>query len=220
MRVGITLTGADEQTPLRELKDLATRAGVEVGLLLTCNPEGRNRYPGRYWLEQAVFLLDIRCAVHVCGREARRLALQGSFPWLRHAGRLQINGAVSPEEVEQALRIVPHVITQHGARNPDLSALDLPGHCILVDGSGGRGLSPEKWVRPSFAPASKPVGFAGGLGPDNLAEELPRIAEVATGTWWVDMEGKLRGKGDDRFSLRKAHECVDIMHAWWRGRST
>lgn len=208
---GITLTGADEKTPLRELEDLAARPGVEIGLLLSCDPKGRNRYPGLPWVEDAVGRLGRRCAVHICGRQARASAIAGAFPWLRGAGRIQINGTVTEPEVAAVAEIVPEVVTQIAGRATDLERSAVPGHSFLMDRSGGRGFSPPYWWRHA---TEQPVGFAGGLGPDNLAAELPLIAAVATGRWWIDMEGKLRGRGDDWFSLRKAHECVDIFHAW------
>lgn len=214
-RIGITLTGADEQTPLRELDGLSRRQGVEIGLLFSANPEGRNRYPSETWLRGAVEVLRQRCSVHVCGRQARERVLGGELRWIRRAGRLQLNGPAAAEDVWRALKVIPHVVTQYAPRNPNLASLWLPGHCLLVDSSGGRGLSPEGWARPP-APLSKPVGFAGGLGPDNLAAELPRIAAVAAGTWWVDMESKLRSE-DDWFSLAKARACVDLFNAWLLG---
>jgi hypothetical protein len=211
-----TLTGADEKTPLPELQDLSARAGVEIGLLLTCNPEGRNRYPSRYWLEQAVGALGSRCAVHLCGLDSRELALSGALPWLRFAGRIQINGRVRAEELAHAVQLWPTVITQYHDIGPDLSMVEVPGHALLVDNSGGRGITPTGWRRPQTAPATKPVGFAGGLGPENLFFELPLIERVAQGEWWIDMESRLR-ETDDWFSLSKAHKVVDLVHAWGRG---
>ena len=78
-------------------------------------------------------------------------------------------------------------------------------HALLVDGSGGRGVSPESWARPE---TYKQVGFAGEMGPENLALELPRIALVAASESWVDMEGKLRPA--DWFDIGVARECVSL----------
>jgi phosphoribosylanthranilate isomerase len=86
----------------------------------------------------------------------------------------------------------------------DLLAVDAPNHSLLVDGSGGRGLSPERWVKPT---TSKRVGFAGGLGPDNISAEYARIKEVAEGDFWIDMEGKLRDE-NDWFDTEKAYRML------------
>lgn len=151
--VAITLTGADERTDLPGLAVLADRPGVEIGLLLSLSNTA-NRYPGAEWLQRAVALLGSRCAVHVCGRVARAAALEGLLPWLRDAGRIQVNGAVD----EWTLRTLTARFRV---------ALGPGEHQLLVDASGG-------------------------LGPDNLAEELARIANFAREPWWLDMETKLR----------------------------
>ena len=65
---------------------------------------------------------------------------------------------------------------------------------------------PALTVKPHTA---KAVGFAGGLGPDNLARELRKIADIARAGWWADMEGKLRV--DDWFSVERAAECAAIF---------
>lgn len=208
----ITLTGADEATPLGEL-ELLTRQfpEVEVGILLSLSPERRNRYPGLTWIRGAVERLGERCAVHVCGRAAKEAVLAYRLPWLGSAGRVQINGKVSGDELLAALRLFNVVITQY-AENDEAanrlagSSLSL-GHQLLVDASGGRGLSPLEWRRPT---TYRRVGFAGGLGEDNLARELPRIAAVATGAWWVDMETKLRD-ASDRFHVPTARACAEIF---------
>jgi phosphoribosylanthranilate isomerase len=83
-------------------------------------------------------------------------------------------------------------------------------HCILIDDSGGRGISPSIWSAPH---TSKQIGFAGGLGLDNLAGELEKIHAVAGTGSWVDMEGKLRTH--DLFDLDKAEACINILRDCW-----
>jgi phosphoribosylanthranilate isomerase len=80
-------------------------------------------------------------------------------------------------------------------------------HGILVDASGGRGISPVEWVRP---PTDKRVGFAGGLGPDNLEQELPRILDVSRFGDWIDMETGLRDD-DDWFDVERARAVLEIV---------
>lgn len=211
----ITLTGADERTDLRSLVTLAERPGVEIGLLLSLSNSG-NRYPGQQWLRFAVHQLGPRCAVHVCGSSARAALLSGSLPWIQDAGRLQVNGAIGEEMLRTLTSRFRVVVTQHrsGATLASLDALGPGEHQLLVDASGGRGLTPSKWSRPE---TSRAVGFAGGLGPDNLAEELTRIARFARVPWWVDMETKLRR--DDWFDLPLAGQCVDLRDQWAEARA-
>lgn len=206
---GITVTGADERTPIEELVRLTRLSPhVEIGILFSLTPEGRNRYPSCCWIDDAINALGKRCAIHVCGTRARQIALRHSYA-LSSAGRVQVNGVVSPEELHRLLYVLPRVITQH---NPgwgyDLSHTNVPGtHQLLVDASGGRGISPREWRRPE---TDKAVGFAGGLGPDNLAAELRRLQAVARNPWWVDMEGKLR-TSDDWFSVDLAERAIQVF---------
>lgn len=214
----ITLTGADQRTGINDLERLvADFAPVEVGLLYTTAPDGRPRYPELSWLLSASKALEGRCAIHVCGRAARSQLLEGKLDQLVSAAtRVQINGLLSDVELNElsiffALRH-QDFITQHNDANKRHARGNHTRHCLLVDGSGGQGLSPQEWLRPETV---KAVGFAGGLGPDNLAAELPKIAAVAAGPSWVDMEGKLRR--DDWFDIGLARECAAVMEAFLEG---
>lgn len=210
-RPSITLTGADERTSIESLVMLADM-GAEIGLLFSLSPEGRNRFPSLSWILEVADTLKDRVALHVCGSGARKLLFSGHLcevtGWV---GRVQVNGRVSVGELECLLGALPGktIITQHNAGNESLLGV-VGEHVVLVDGSGGRGLLPEEWCAPS---TEKAVGFAGGLGPQTLWEELPKILLVAREGWWVDMEGKLRD-ADDWFDMGLATLAVQI----WRTR--
>lgn len=187
----VTLTGADERTDIVRLVQLvAAHPYLEIGLLYTATPEGRNRYPAMDWLLKASSALASACAIHVCGRRAREQLREGALADLvGNARRVQVNGIVHHDEALHLARRVPVLITQYNAGNSDTHYTSAANHQWLVDSSGGTGRSPERWERPAIPCC---VGFAGGLGPDNIATELPKIAAVAEGNYWVDMEGKLR----------------------------
>ena len=205
----VTLTGADERTEIAALTRLAgDYPALEVGLLYTATPDGRNRYPSLSWLDRASKALGGRFALHVCGRSARAELLTGRAELLRIIGRsrrVQVNGDVSHGELPFLAARVPELITQFQATRTDLRYDPVSNHTLLVDASGGRGLSPVEWERPS---TSKVVGFAGGLGPDTIRDQLRRIAVVAEGPYWVDMEGHLRT--NDWFDLDK---CRAVLRA-------
>ena len=58
--------------------------------------------------------------------------------------------------------------------------------------------------------------YAGGLGPDNLEEELKRIEEVAGDrTIWIDMETKVRSDGDRIFESDLRARPLDRAYFWY-----
>lgn len=218
----ITMTGADERTPIPGLLDLLIHPNVEIGLLYTVSPEGRNRYPGRDWLQLASKLLEGRFAVHVCGKRARDQLVTGELDWLvSYATRIQVNGKVRSGDLGVGFlelvckRYPTHtIITQHCAGNEPLLAAAADNHALLVDGSGGEGISPSNWARPEVA---KQVGFAGGIGADNLVPTLEALDGLGNPTpWWVDFETKLRTQ--DWFDLEKANRALALFEVWNRRR--
>ena len=71
-----------------------------------------------------------------------------------------------------------------------------PNVSFLFDESMGLGVASSSWATPP--PTHITFGYAGGLGPANLGEQLNRIAETAPGrTLWVDMETGVRSKLPD-----------------------
>lgn len=215
MPASMTITGVDERTSADDISRLIEQyPWLEIGMLYTVTPEGRNRYPSFDWLVEAAGVLSGRCALHVCGRGARGELLVGNLAGvMRHVARLQVNGVFDIDTLGTICSSVGSdttVITQDHPDNRDLRLQrGSRNHALLVDGSGGRGIGPSTWVRPS---TWKHVGFAGGLGPDNLATELPKIAAVARGEFWVDMENNLRT--DDWFDIEKAKRACEAFAEW------
>lgn len=204
----VTFTGIDARTDLSELPH-----GPEYGILYSFNPDGRSRYPSRREIWQILRRLTNRgnrVALHVCGTIARHQLIEYRLADLTHyVERIQVNGIVFPDDLKAICeRYSDHtVITQHSIQNGELAELNIPNHAILVDGSGGRGVSPKEWKRPK---TEKPVGFAGGLGPDNIGAEIVKIESVAVGEFWVDMEGKLRDENDwlDVTRIQRVFDCL------------
>lgn len=209
---GITLTGIDAGTPLTELMGFAAASSVpvEFGFLYTATPEGRMRYPDRATLERLLLRHRGAAALHVCGNIARAQLAQGELGELvGHVQRIQVNGTLTAGQVDDlCLRYSGHtIITQHTIANADLVHVNASNHALLVDGSGGRGITPGQWVRPI---TDKAVGFAGGLGPHTLAAQLPRIARAARGAFWIDMEQSLRS-ADDAFDSDRAQQVIAAL---------
>lgn len=219
--IGITLTGADQRTKVDDLVRLADM-GAEIGILYTWSPDGRNRYPSLSWIIETAEALCGRSAIHICGQRARAEVIY-SYPGSAGIGfalecvrRFQVNGKLSPLNVRTICHSFPDhvVITQDAAYNRVLRDMDCPNHALLVDASGGRGLLPQHWTRPA---TTKSVGFAGGLGPETLRDELPKIAQAAQGDWWIDMEGRLRDE-DDWFDIERARSALTVFQTYLGGK--
>lgn len=92
----------------------------------------------------------------------------------------------------------------------------------LFDLSGGAGVLPESWPKPIYlnatpGPHGEGVeqwayhGYAGGLSPDNLAVQIPLIAQAADGArFWIDMETRVRSDDDRQFDLGKVRKALEI----------
>lgn len=217
----ITLTGVDDFTSLPALEQISElHPYVEWGFLYSPKQQGLpGRYPSVATLQQAFIKLPhhMKVALHVCGSGVPNL-LQGEPVVTQlvelisyRGGRVQLNFNASRieskftlDEVRLCLERYPsvHFITQYNdANTPVHQALSgCANHAVLFDASGGQGKSPEGWAKPLDGVH---CGYAGGLGPDNLAAELLKIQSAAdTRPYWVDMEGKLRDQ-DDRFDLER-----------------
>src|SRR5882757_7463136 len=222
-----SLTGVDDTTPLVELVAVSDLYPfVEWGFLSSPKRQGtRGRYPSVARLRRAFKELPsmVRVALHVCGNGVSQLlggesVVSGLFEQARtRGGRVQLNFEASGGEVDVAkLRAFmlarPDVtfITQHNDDNARVTAAlaDVPNHAVLLDASLGHDLAPGLW--PAALPSVR-CGYAGGLGPDKLAQALPRIYGAAGDTdFWIEMGGRLRD-ADDRFDAHAARQCLDIV---------
>ncbi len=202
----ITVTGIDVMTDIGMLPGL----DAEIGILYSANPEGRARYPKREWIVETARNLP-RVSIHVCGSKARNELLLGQLDDLvENAQRIQINGVVKMIEVRRVCERYPAktIITQHGhPENKFIVLVESLNHALLVDGSGGRGISPKEWNAPQ---TKKQIGFAGGLSASGLGYELGRIRRTAFDFGWIDAESKLRI--NDRFSILLAVQMVNRFH--------
>jgi len=129
--------------------------------------------------------------------------------------RIQVNGTVGVGELLAICHQYPKhtIITQATPANSGHCRSGLANHAMLVDGSGGRGVLPREWVRPATEQA---VGFAGGLSPDTLLEQLPRIQAAACGKWWIDMENGVRD-ADDWFDVERVRSVACLLTAFESG---
>lgn len=216
-----TFTGIDAKTDLtRVLKISEKYPFLEFAVLYTNNPSDKDaRYMSPSIVERIVEFLTwggVNTAIHFCGSAVMDF-LAGDpkvMSAAAKAGRVQLNFKADKSDfsagaIERiiAARRPQRIITQHFPANYSLNeVISSDNHQVLHDRSGGRGISPETWPE-SFS--NKPTGYAGGLGPSNIAEELSRI-RMASGDQicWIDMETGIRENG--YFSLDHCEAVAEI----------
>lgn len=187
---------------------------------------------------------ETKLSLHVCGRYSRDI-LAGSFSFapslLEGFDRVQINGPdVEPPDQGKPLwkllmdnRKSPAPGRQwifqvrEGNRNRAFEAIHSnndPDFCWvdavpLFDASGGNGVLPIEWPRPFFFDDQEDTGYhgyAGGLGPENLAEQLPRI-KAAADDCWINMMRPAAG-GPDFHVLPGDPPTDDLLAEIYRER--
>lgn len=207
----ITFTGADDFTDIGEMQRLSSIYPIEWGILFSTSRQGVDpRYPSQDALSRLV-RSGLRLAVHLCGDYSKAImaGMAISPPVdLSVFKRIQINHASPNPDAIQDFQAFhgPRCIAQtRGPVFPDNAAVDW-----LFDASGGRGIEPASWL----PYPGRLVGYAGGIGPDNVAAVIESID--APGPYWIDMESKVRT--NDRFNLglcRRVCETVygrDVKH--------
>lgn len=233
----VTITGADERTPIADLVRLTERYPfVEWGILFG-SQSGVPRFPAAPWITELAACANggMQLSLHLCGAWRTELLAGGTtlyeqFPRfvLPQFQRMQLNinkskpYAVGTQErlrmgvrqLQSAARWYPQVIFQLNGVNDALhECLSGCGSTAgLFDRSGGRGIAAETWPEGY----GRLCGWAGGLGPQNLEAELPRIAEqVRHPEFWVDMEGQVRT--GDVLDLHRVARCLEIAEQFRKG---
>lgn len=223
----VTITGADDSIRAEDLLPLTERYPfVEWGLLYSKTRQGTPRYPSETWLRNLAALAGgpkLPLSAHLCGQWVRELVLDGdfTFPVLNrlwpYFDRVQLNfhgqfhkGCDLWHEKLRRNRDKQYILQYDSVNDRACMPLLESPHFSAVplfDRSGGAGVVPGQW--PKAIPHVY-CGYAGGLGPDNLSEELRRIrAAAGENQIWIDMETKVRSEGDIKFDLKKVELCLE-----------
>ncbi len=217
----ITLTGAGMATAPHQLIQLSeTYPLAEWGLLYSPKRAGTEpRYPAYGWLRDMAARLrhaGCRFSLHLCGHAVNDFLSTSSNPIRTLADafdRVQLNLPKERTFTSFALHnaIVDFgkpVITQQNTQNDLINqAVHAANHCILFDASYGQGITTSIW--PEYW-SSKNCGYAGGLSPDNILQELPRIASSAgSSPFWIDCEGRIRDE-NDQLSIDRCREMLRL----------
>lgn len=228
----VTVTGADDATDISQIFELSLRfPHVEWGILVSQRHKGHGRFPGYDWIERLYDIPQTKVArsLHVCGAWVRQLLLgeDPSIPDLLTSGadRVQLNfhGERVPYRHADMINALEEafygldVIFQ-------IDGVDGLSHCLVADGewqtdgirnnahalydlSHGAGVLPSVWPGPLMTHLYQ--GYAGGLGPENVVEQLGKINEAANGNpYWIDMETLVRTDG--KFDLKKVEQVLAL----------
>ena len=211
----ITFTGVDEWTDLDRMRHLSGLYPIEWGVLFHPRKDGL-RYPGVIARRRICDVPGIRRAAHLCGDYAvnimmgLKLRVTGPGPRLPMSmepfERIQINHT-SPD---------PEMIWDFSSSNARSTSCiaqsrtdDFPTSTKvewLFDRSGGKGVAPRVWPRHP----GRRVGYAGGIGPDNVLDVLRAIGSE-TDDYWIDMETGVR-TSDDRFDLDRVERVCQLVY--------
>lgn len=203
------------------------------------------RFPSYPWVDNVRYLAvlgRLNLSLHVCGRWVRDMLMGGStlpYNYVDGFNRIQLNfhHENAPCRIDGLSACVryygdyaPHArrqfIFQLDSTNGNKHFFDLHqywegGEALnavpLFDVSGGKGALPPFWPSAVHRADGKLMyhGYAGGLGPHNLEEQLPKIAEAAKDAdYWIDMETHVRSLDDKTFDVDKAEAALEICAKW------
>ena len=198
----------------------------------------RNCFPRIEWIQKLVdetkrFQAEtgspMKLSLHLCGLAVNELigrhdewnALKEVWDLLPYFQRIQINAVYSHlekplETIPDSLRKLPYSpqfiiqIKGNEENNKVYDILCSEGFDTvpLHDRSGGQGLECE-WQ----LPIGKYCGYAGGLRPENLENNLLAIARVTNGhPIYIDLQSGVREKG--LFSIARAEQVLTIAQKW------
>ena len=218
---------------------------VEWGILISPKRHGTSRYPTVEWLNalRDVCLRDnpqpLRLAAHFCGAAARD-TIAGDpqhidAPYMDAFRRVQLNGYMAVRTgsehfgagalrkfVNERDRWVEFILQAQSVDDAHEAALDarnIGRATVLYDPSGGRGIYPGEtggggWPTVPL-PFNVSMGFAGGIGPDNVAEVLAAVGHHKG--MWIDMESGVRD-AEDNFDLNRVEDVLKkVSHAFATG---
>ena len=198
---------------------------------------GMPRFPSHNWIistfDNLQFLrTNMKLSLHVCGKWTRDILLgKNNIPkWMLDGfQRVQLNfhaernscdvaalfGALSNIKNRQ---FIFQMDGEFGNRHfESLHKINRESDFIdivpLFDISGGAGTLPKEWPAPKYRFSQQMLyhGYAGGLGPENLEEQLPLIAKGAGDCRiWIDMETRVRSSDDKIFDLEKCKQVLQI----------
>ena len=221
----VTITGFSENDGINLLFLSSKYSYMEAGFLQSMSQCGRGRYPSQKYIEAISHETTFKRSLHICGSAAVAASTRGiSKEYWNEINKLcslfdrvQLNRNFSDYTVEDPDSYVPFiraidpipVIIQYN-KNNEHAWEDVFRHLsnthVLFDGSGGQGKL-GAWQEPIYP--GKPHGYAGGLNPRNIDEQLRSIARVAgDAEVYFDVESGVRDR-DNKFDVVSAVKMLE-----------
>lgn len=232
----VTITGADDSTDIQWMLAMQEQYPfVEWGILVSQSQIGNFRFPSLDWLARLIPHQDkLQTSMHVCGKWVRQIC-DGNWSDMliaigvaaERAKRVQLNFHAHAHKLNERFFKAAQIASQNSSWqlifqidgvNDGLLAqarMDRLDAVPLYDLSGGAGVLPGQWPKQSEGVYT---GYAGGLGPRNVIEQVEKIKGVANGRIWIDMETRVRTPDDSRLdealveSVLEQCSQMDCLH--------
>ncbi len=215
----ITCSDPREHNPIQKIITLGKLPRAEIAV--QCHPSKMSDgMPRNVWfkelLHQAYDIPKLNLAIHINNDWANDICVNGKIPdeiinflGARNSAkkpaikRIQINMPVlTADNINPAAvaRIIHDFCTRefifqyNDSTKSAVEKLHQTGakFSLLFDASGGNGVQPKCWEKPIYE--THPMGYAGGISPDNVMHNLRQINALVpqTSSIWIDAEGRLK----------------------------
>lgn len=193
----ITFTGIDDSTDLSRVASLSERYPLEWGVLFSGTQQGKaKRWPGLRALgDVQLYSRSVNFAAHLCGAYAHLVVARGGLALDSMQIPAVLTGVYKRVQINDTFPSRENIFSFQQRLGIRCIAQEVRGPFShddriswLYDPSSGIGHRPAAW--PIHPGDNRLVGYAGGIGPENVTEVLAQID--STGPYWIDMETRVR----------------------------
>ena len=216
----ITCSDPREHNSIKSIMQLSRLPRAEIAV--QCHPSKMSAgMPRNIWfkklLREATQANHIHLAIHINAEWANDICTHGNIPdiiydWIKiersHNNplikRIQLNmpqttadniDVCAVRAVLYEFRHTEFIFQYNDKTKEAIEKLHKSGakFSLLFDASGGNGIEPAQWQKPVYE--NHPMGYSGGLSPDNVIKHLNKINALAGDSEiWCDAEGKLKSQ--------------------------
>ena len=228
----LSITGADNSVSVQKLQQLTKQfSNVEFAILYFPEKDNQPRNPGISWRNEFFSSISKKnTALHLCGKTVFEQILETSFyqsplfKELQKAQRIQLNinarfDLFEHETIHKIYqKLLEHnfsIILQYNQRSknwilPFLKNQNKDSSIhILLDSSLGKGVFTGIFEIPQeLLEYSYPIGFAGGLNPENIQQAYTETQKLQLPRYWLDLESGARSH--NQFDLEKVQLLCNI----------